>query len=373
MNASSRLAISWAELILLCLLVLGGMGLWALVNEQVNSYKANGQPRIENYFAQNNIAVLEANLKHDQNNLADAQKESQRLEIILMELDLQYKSLLSDYPQLQNLNISTDAAIDTELLDKFLAVRLEKEIAHQLLIDLNSQVDTLTEASIVVSRTLAPLSTGSTKYQTAKMKKDVLDAQINILVEALVKQKLLFAEKSAQLSGMQALYPELEQYITSLNTSIPLNAQQAFWKLTKDQQRVEQTLAFHKKVISESETLVVDHNVALAAAQTKTSNDFLVAQRNFDAEKRRLVLLITIGLNIVYLGIIYKFINHFTPPKYPIHHKMLVGLAAGLIMILIGYQIFGLLAAAAIGVLGMIILMRLLSNHQQAITIQPTI
>lgn len=205
-----RVALSWLELILLILLVLGGMGVWKTTEQVAVTDLKDEMPREEDF--QHQVFVRQVELSTVQDELTQAEQEALQKQLELEQLILRKQELEAAYPQLQSLvSMSTvTPTLPTDVIQAYLAAVADLEETREL-------VDFFTDQLVAATNTIETLSSSQESNQpsssaAANREADLALAQAQLTAKQseVVKQQLRAMELTAKLEALTSTYPQLK-------------------------------------------------------------------------------------------------------------------------------------------------------------------
>ena len=201
---------------------------------------------------------------------------------------------------------------------------------------------------MTLSTTIAAETVPATSA-TQRLEQAAVDQELSDVKEELSKGRLQHAQMSARSEAMNALSPNLSVIAAStlLGSHIPPEALSSYLKLQSD-------IDIQNGLVREYERRVIGlrHGVstavvALAEAKQKAAKALGKAQNEFTVETRLFSLILTLFGLLVLLGGGYLLIRELQHSrKLDFHAGPVFGGASAIILILIGYQVFGLMGAA---------------------------
>ncbi len=372
MANTDKKAVSFLEIILIALLVIGGMSIWALVDRGLNSYAESLQPREEVHRRAADVpekqafhAGVEARLNAVQAALAEEELELQRQSASIRLMDQTYPELASS-----SLPIGT-AKAPPAVVQNYLDTLSKLEASERLAGALNARIAMLVSEATKLSNTLGTKTEGTESDRAANAQLELATKELAAAQDQLVAQQLALVEYGAQREALETAYPALSQFSASFapGAAVPGKVWQSY---VESKAALAQTKDLVAALTAEAGRLQEDlasASDALARAQHTAGQALARAQARFELQKRIAGLVITcmlVALLFAIVAAVLLLIGRGTDDS-KMNITLLLGTAVVLLIVLIGYQVFGASAAAlAAMVIGLVLFIGLARRQPKA-------
>ncbi len=367
MQAKTKIAITWAELILILLLVSGGIGIWAFVAEQVEASVKSQEPIEE--LSINTVEVVTQKVALDtvQIELTAMREELTKQQITFGQKDALLASLQLTYPSLTI--ISAGNALSPEILKAYWDAQLAEESARQQIATLDSQISTLITKKAELSLKLRQLTAESKEYMVAFEQQTYTNEQLVALKGESASLKLDLAQQESLVNAMEALRPGLANYLLSNQTTAfpATDVIQKYLDGLAEKSEIENNIALLSKQITAKQADFITASIGLTTAQKMAHDAYLEAQKTYLDTKRLETAKQTslwVGVYLLAVFLLYGVIALFKKSWSSFATVFLITLAA--LLILLAYQGFQVMGAAMAGVLIFIFLLVVLRTPAKA-------
>ena len=275
-NTSEKTTISWAEMILLALLILCGIGILASVEREVKLHVLGNQPVQETYLKTSEAIRQEVELATAQSELQAIEKAVQgtRLELAIQVWALD--TLKSAFPTLEKTSLSSAqaATISSSVIQECAEALTLIETTEKLITSFTQQHTSLSENSTKLQLSLKAMDSQTLESLLAQSQLDLLKAELVSIQEELVKQQVALPQYKIVLETLRKTYPELFSQFSLLGSQsstppasvigdyLSAVAKIAQLQTTLDSLQIEQVTT-QNSVISHSRNLIQLHETAL--------------------------------------------------------------------------------------------------------------
>jgi hypothetical protein len=350
-NTSEKTTISWAEMILLALLILCGIGILASVEREVKLDALGNQPVQETYLKTSEAIRQEVELATAQSELQAIEKAVQgtRLELAIQVWALDTLKLA--FPTLEKTSLSPAqaATISSSVIQECAEALTLVETTEKLITSFTQQHTSLSENSTKLQLSLKAMDSQTLESLFAQSQLDLLKAELVSIQEELVKQQVALPQYKIALETLKKTYPELFGQFSLLGSQsstppasvigdyLSAVAKIAQLQTALDRLQIEQ-ITTQNSVISHSENLTQLHETALRSF--KSAEQQWTRQQGFE------ILWFSvagIALLLVLVVAILKWINQSRLLK--IGTRTVLVPTFWILSPVIGYQTFGVTGA----------------------------
>lgn len=348
----TKLAITWAELILVALLVVGGIGIWSYVAEQAAANMKAQEPVEE--FVTNTLAVVtqKAEQAAVQAELTAIQVELSKQTASLGQTRAELESLRAAHPLLKNLPESE--VISPDVFNAYWEAELNVEAIKVQIRELHSQIESLIQQKAELTVRKQQLAEGTQEFLIAEEEINYTGSQLAALTGNVGELRLQLTKYQSSVRAMESLYPDLANFSLSKQASrYPSSAvlQSYLEALSKEKQAKTMLVSLEEQEATK-QTEVIAVNTALTDEQSKAHVDYVNAQESFLDRKRAAIRRAGLTWTLVYLAsalVIYGLIAILRKAFPSFWTVLLLSLAA--LIILIAYQEFQVMGAGLGGLL----------------------
>lgn len=168
MKASSKVSISWLEIVLILLLVISALGTGISVEQQINQNLQNQEPSLKQFQQEKSTPSIERRFTAIKEELKTTQKILTEQRIELAKQNSKIESLQESYPQLL-LPTTEEGVLPTEITKDYQSSIVGEATAQKLVTMLSSRVQELeTMATVRSEELLEAQESASEKFEAAK-------------------------------------------------------------------------------------------------------------------------------------------------------------------------------------------------------------
>ena len=353
----TKLAITWAELILTALLVVGGIGIWSYVAEQVEIRLKPEEP-VEEYLTDTEAVVLaKAELTAAQADLASLQEEIGKQRVSLEQLRAQMGSQQAAHAFLAN--IPAGDVFSPDLFKAYWEAELNAESVNKQIDALGSQIEGLIAQKARLTLDSQQLTEGSREALVAAEQITYTDDQLTASKEKMGSLQLDLVQQRALVSALEELHPGLANFSLSKQTS-PYPSSEllgSYFEAVRQDKETETILTSLEGQVSAKQTAFIAATTALTAEQQRAHQAFVIAQNEFldrkKAEIRQTSAVWILGYLVVTL-FLYGLIALLRKSLPSVGTVFLLSAAA--LLILVAYQEFQIMGGGLVS-LGIFILL----------------
>lgn len=360
---------------MVALLVLGGMGIWILVDRFVGRAMQKQAPRQENYEADANIPMLQARLAGLEAEMQAVQNELTTQAMQSLQQANRASLLQSTYPQLvaRQAELEKLTALPPEIVSGYVTAVVDATTDRSLVDTLEGELLALMSEKYVLSTTLTTRVSDPAETIQAQTRLGLVDSQIEAVQSELVKQKMELLRQQAKVEASKSLFPELATlFITTTQTTnqSPIQVIGVYLDLMTKQQETQALALSYKARLAEIEQNVAQNTQELEAARRRAQQDFLAAGQVIEDRRRWLTLAWSVAAVAAFLLIALPalFLLNREILKYA-NPLAVIGSAAAIIAILLAYQAFEMIGAVIVSLLVVVILLLLIRRSAPSSTV----
>lgn len=336
MSGEDKFAISWLEVLLLALLVIGGMGIWSFVDVELRA-RAPGQGLLEIFFHdESDVPIKQADLE-----LVEARLQAVRADLVAAEVEAFAKSteleaLRARYPQLPGRTTPGEIqSVPTSVLTAYTESGRAEAEARQALELLQEDVDTRIAETAALNLDLQGLISGTQEYLVTEARLQLSQDQLDAVRDALVAKTVTLHMARAHRQALLDVYPDIDSL--AADGDLPLSPE--VWE------RYESLYTGVAESNSKA-TFLAARLDELEADRSRAQSGLESAQASFNLIRDLLTLGIAVLAISVYLFLVAKLA--FKPnlvTKFEIKTDLVIGGAVLVLLVLVCYQTIGLLGA----------------------------
>ncbi len=361
-----KVAITWLEVLLIALLVISGMGIWAVVDPQVRKLSQGWMPQDAVYQAEAGIPE-----KQSAQGLIEAQLESARAALIAAQGEFQDKAASLDiltrrYPELLDLPEPTDPmSIPASAVRAYVeAGQAETRVSIELL---QAEVGDWINQTAALARSVADLDPDSLDYLRAQAELEVAERQLEAAREALVSQGTDLQNAISRQQSLIRQYPALSQIVPLDGEPVPGPIWEQFDLLMSERVSADTRLGLLEAELAQLETDRLAAQLDLEAGRQEAARSFSAAQAYFAFLQNLIILGITALLSVLYLlGVAILMITPARAGKLKMNRDLVLWGAALVLLVLVAYQTVGLIGAALAATLAAWVLIVAVINRLEA-------
>ena len=363
----TKLALTWAELILVALLVVGGIGLWSYFAEQVSTDKKAEEPVKEFFTNTTGVVTTKAELAGAQAELTALQEELNKQQASLRQTQAQIASLQAAHPFLESL--PTDLALSPDTFKTYWDAELKvKSVEGQIRV-LDSQIEQLITQKAELSVAQKQFTDGMQEFAVTGAQLAYSEAQFKALTEKIGELRLTLAEEQASVQALEELFPGLSDYSLANQTSpYPSHTViQTYLEAFSKESEAKAIIESLEDQVSAKEQEVIAASMAATKEQENAHIDYVKAQEAFLQNKEQTIRrtgLLVIGLYLVLALLTYGMIALLRRSFSTVGTVFVLAIA--FLGILIAYQEFQVMGAGVGGLLLFIILLAVITIWNRA-------
>jgi hypothetical protein len=364
----TNMAITWAEIIFITLLVVGGIGLWVYIGGRVEADLKATEPMEEYATNTDEVMMAKANLANRQAEFAVLQTEIGKQRTTLEQTAAQIQSMQKANPALASLPGSDMLSPDT--LKTYWEAQLQVETLGRQIEELDALIQSLITQKAQLALGLRKLEKDSEPYLVVQEQSLYAESQLAAGKEKMGELRLSLTEQQAQVRTMEELYTELAKYsLVQPTVRYPSSAVlQSYLEARALQEETTMILTALDKQASAKQDEIMTAERAARDAQKTAHSSYLTEQQAFlDGKQARIRMVSGAGI-LIYLALalglyaIIASLRKSTP-------RMLTVLLLSLVplLILIGYHEFGVMGGVLLSLSVFIALLLLLANASRSV------
>lgn len=357
MKNQNPLDIKWVELLLISLLVLGGMGVWILVERRVAASMQGLAPSEAQSEQDAGVPARKAEVSLVQEEVDQVQAALVKERMAAAEQTAQMQLLAAQFPQIPSIVSSAPGGppLSLETTQSFLQAQTALAAASGMVKGMEARMHTLVAASVTLTTTMRGLTAGALDFRSAQVELEMTQQELGKVQAELVTQDMEVTRQQAAVQALLDSYPQLAAFSAGGNPgqaiAMPLaQALSAYLEADAQQRRSNGMIAALEAQLARARQQLDERGIALYQAQNRARQDFGQNQETFRMATRQAALLqagLWALLGILAVGLFLQLTKKFH--IYPVRPLGIILAAAALTAVLFSYQAFEFLGGAIAG------------------------
>ncbi len=281
----TKFAITWAELILIALLVVGGIGVWFYIVDQVAVNMKTQEP-VEAFVTETtDVITNKAELAAAQVEFTALQDELIKQRVSLQHITAQIAALQSAYPSLSNL--PTINVFSPEVFNAYWDAQLNAQTLVNQTSKLDSKIGILIDQKAQSTLDLKKLTLDTQEYLVALEKQTYIDSQLTAAKEKVTALKFDLEQQQSFINAIETLHPGLDKYSLA-NQAIQYPSSdilQKYLDALSSKNEIEAGIVSLYSRVTTKKAELVSMSTTLTESQKRAHSIYLTAQKEF-AEKK---------------------------------------------------------------------------------------
>lgn len=356
MHADKKIAVTWLEVVIVAMLLIGGMGAWKLAEHWVNLDLAPEEPTSEQVELKYTIPELKVDLAAAEARLKALQEQDVQEQVAIIKLDAQVSSWEEQYPALASLPILDAVTVPGEVLKAYVQDSRDAMATQLLIVSLESSLANLITETSSLSTTLSAEINPDLRFGT-QTRLDLLRSLIATTSTELVEANVRSAEQKAVVAATEEAYPELQDLFQSLAPSLSSQTAlaEAYIAAINELAARERTLGTLVTDLGVARDDVLQKTSQLSSAKRNAAVELEAAKEAFRWGKQLRIFLWT-ALGIVVLFVLAFLVVRSLRARMQIRFPLwlILGTSAVALFILFAFQVADVGGAAIFGALAII-------------------